>query len=272
MSDQAEPTRPKHRPLGLNQRGYRGEAIDIDALVATLVRSARKHGWSIDWLEGSRGLALPVLSRRPRHNSFRLYLSAGIHGDEPAGPLAVHDLIVRNLWPPDAGLWVCPCLNPSGFRQGTRRNLEGLDLNRDFLQPRSEEIQMHTRWLEQQTRFDLAICLHEDWEAKGFYLYDISSAAAESKATDIINAVAPFCPIDPATIIERRPAREGVIRPQFLPNRRRRWPEAFYLATRKSDIVYTFEAPSDYALEVRQAALMTAVRAAWLGMVPTGNR
>jgi hypothetical protein len=65
-----------------------------------------------------------------------LVITAGFHGEEPAGPLtlAEHlpDLIAyaraRNV-----GLRVYPCINPSGFERGTRYNASGEKPNNDFL-------------------------------------------------------------------------------------------------------------------------------------------
>ena len=30
------------------------------------------------------------------------------------------------------------------------------------------------RWLARQPNFDLAVCVHEDWESVGFYLYELN--------------------------------------------------------------------------------------------------
>ncbi|HPU57251.1 MAG TPA: hypothetical protein PLH97_13400, partial [Verrucomicrobiota bacterium] len=55
---------------------------------------------------------------------------------------------------------------------------------------------------------------------------------------------------------------DGVVRANIDPNDRPEWPEAFYLITRKTRLSYTLEAPSDYLMEVRVAALVTAVNTA----------
>jgi hypothetical protein len=47
----------------------------------------------------------------------------------------------------------------------------------------------------------------------------------------------------------------------LTPADRPQWPEAFYLITHKSRLSYTLEAPSDYPLPARVAALVAAVRA-----------
>jgi hypothetical protein len=63
-------------------------------------------------------------------------------------------------------------------------------------------------------------------------------------------------------MIEGRPAKNGIIRPDIDPRQRPEWPEAFYLLTHKTRLSYTLEAPSDFPLSTRVEALVVAVRAA----------
>ena len=78
----------------------------------------------------------------------------------------------------------------------------------------------------------------------------------------MIAAVQKVCPIDLSETIEGRPARGGIVRPNILPQQRPDWPEAFYLITYKSRLGCTLEAPSDFPLAVRVAALVAAMQAA----------
>ena len=61
-------------------------------------------------------------------------------------------------------------------------------------------------------------------------------------------------------MIEGRDAIRGVITPDIDPATRPQWAEAFYLVQNKTRQTYTLEAPSDFPLEIRVAALVTAVR------------
>jgi hypothetical protein len=54
-------------------------------------------------------------------------------------------------------------------------------------------------------------------------------------------------------------AQGGIIRPSTDLNSRPQWPEAFWLLTHKPGTLYP-EAPSDFPLTTRVAALATAVR------------
>ena len=142
-----------------------------------------------------------------------------------------------------------------------RENPEGLDLNRHYRDPVAPEIVAHVAWLKRQPPFDLCLCLHEDWEAHGFYLYELNPEGRRSIAEEIIQAVGGVCPIDRSEVIENRPAHGGIIRPDLDPRTRLQWPEAFFLIMHKTPLSYTLEAPSDFPLAMRVSALVAAVSA-----------
>ncbi len=269
------------RPLGKNANGYLGETIHIDAVLGDCVAAAEAHRWTVDRIpvdsqesllafvrrasvtatspstSGKSSAILPSSAQGPR-----IYISSGIHGDEPAAPLAVRQLLRENHWPAHVDLWLCPCLNPSGFRLQRRENAQGFDLNRQYLRPQAPEILAHIAWLHQQPPFDLCLCLHEDWEAHGFYVYELNPDDRPSLAESIVASASVACPIDLSDSIEGRPAHAGIIRPKVDPRSRPDWPEAFFLLTHKTRLSYTLEAPSDFPVSARVAALVAAVRAA----------
>ena len=143
-----------------------------------------------------------------------------------------------------------------------RENPDGLDLNRQYRRPEAPETLAHMSWLERQPRFDLSLCVHEDWESNGFYVYELNPENRPSLAEPIIESVEKVCPVDRSEVIEGRPAHNGIIRPTLDPNSRPDWPEAFFLITHKSPLSYTLEAPSDFPLTVRVAALVEGISAA----------
>ena len=252
--------------LGKNQGGYLGETIDIRAVLHDVQVAARAHGWSQEIFHEAGGFISLALHRKPEVRSqkseARIYISTGIHGDEPAGPLTALKLVRENRWPMNVEILMLPCLNPAGFTLNRRVNSNGIDLNRDYRHPKSAEVRAHIAWLERQPRFDLYLCLHEDWESLGFYLYEQNPDSKPSLADEMIEAIHKVCPIDPSNIIEDRPAKNGIIRPNIQPHERTDWPEAFYLITEKSRQGYTLEAPSDFELPVRVNALVAGVNAA----------
>ncbi len=233
------------------------------ALAARLEAAARAQGFRVDRFGEAEGVPLLGLSRRTPGVKPRIYLSAGIHGDEPAPPLALLDWLERG-WFDDRAVWfLCPLLNPTGLARGTRHNADDVDLNRDFKSPRTAEIRAHIAWLGRQPSFDLAICLHEDWEATGFYLYELNALGLPSPARAMLEAVSSVCPIEPAIIIDGRPTDEpGIIRPVADPLLRDTWPESIYLRHNHARLGYTIESPTARPLPQRIAALQAAVATA----------
>ncbi len=282
MGERREAAREARR-LGRNINGYLGETIDIDRLLLDCDAAAQRNGWTLEEIAVAPGFGLRAYTRpgsqsagtqrsqreaiesarvESSHRHRKVYISTGIHGDEPAGPVAVHQLLRDNPWPPQLDMWLCPCLNPAGFRQNRRENPEGLDLNRQYLHPEARETVAHIQWLKSQPPFDLTLCLHEDWESHGFYVYELNPDDRPSLAQAMVGQVAGVCPVDTSELIEGRPAQNGVIRPSFDPRSRPQWPEAFFLLTHKTRLSYTLEAPSDFTLAARVAALVTATKAA----------
>jgi hypothetical protein len=272
--------------LRKNISSYLGETIDIEAVLSDCLAAARTHGWSVEEIPVPSKPSLIALARSPSGNTphgrrvenrrnpspqtlspsdgereNRVYISTGIHGDEPAGPLAVRQLLQENQWPENASIWLCPCLNPTGFRSNRRENNQGVDLNREYLNTKAPETLAHIDWLGRQPAFDLCLCLHEDWESDGFYVYELNPEGKPSLADHIVAQVAEVCPIDRSDTIEGRPAQDGIIRPSVDPRSRPQWPESFYLLTYKTRLSYTLEAPSDFPLPARVAALVAGVRA-----------
>ena len=253
------------QPRGLNDGGYRGDCVDIQSVLADCLMAAQEHGWTVLWLKTKNDknqLRLLTLHRAPKYIRRRIYLSSGIHGDEPAAPLAMLRLLQTNDWPDDTELWLCPCLNPTGFPNNTRESAAGDDLNRDYKHSRTPEIAAHVAWLETLPDFDFTIQLHEDWEAKGFYFYVLNKGMMDGTPADprrVLKAVEFVCPIDHLPEIDGRKNDRGLIKLELDPAVRELWPEAFWLVMNKTRLSYTCEAPSDFEMEVRVKALVTAV-------------
>ncbi|HTR43947.1 MAG TPA: M14 family metallocarboxypeptidase [Pseudomonadales bacterium] len=254
--------------LGKNLGKYLGETVDIRAVLAEIEAAAQQQGWTSETFYTIGDFKLFALHRASRNetNRKRFYVSTGIHGDEPAGPLAALKLLQENRWPDNLEIWMCPCLNPIGFTLNTRENANGLDLNRGYLNAVAEEIIAHIAWLERQPLFDLCTLLHEDWESNGFYLYEQNPDGRPTFAEKMIEAVEKVCPIDRSEIIEGREAIGGIVRAKIDPRSWPAWPEAFYLIMNKTRQSYTVEAPSDFPLTTRVSALAAAVNAAINGL------
>lgn len=101
-----------------------------------------------------------------------IHLAAGVHGDEPAGVLALLALAQEGRFDARFAYRIWPCTNPTGFAAGTRGNAEGEDINRSFGRgggtPEARAIVMANR----DRKFALALDLHEDDEASEPYVYE----------------------------------------------------------------------------------------------------
>ena len=236
--------------------------VDPLSLAAQLEGAGARAGFTIEAFGDSGGVPLLALTKRTPGPRPRIYLSAGIHGDEPAPPLALLSLIESGEFDARAVWFICPMLNPHGLARATRENASGTDLNRDYRHLASHEVRAHVGWLESQPNFDLAVCVHEDWESTGFYLYELNPDGRPSLAEPMIAAVSGICPIDPSPLIEGREARGGIIRPLLNPLEREKWPESIYLQVHHTRLSYTIETPSSLPLATRVAALRTALGAA----------
>lgn len=114
----------------------------------------------------------------------RVHMTAGVHGDEPAGPWALLSIVDGGLLDQRFAYRIWPCTNPSGYAAGTRVNAEGQDVNRSFSEgastPESRAIMAENRGYQ----YAVALDLHEDFEADGFYCYEpvIDGSAPLSQA------------------------------------------------------------------------------------------
>jgi len=225
--------------------------------------AARRAGFKSELYGEVQGHPLLAYTRRTPGPRPRVYLSAGIHGDEPAPPWALLRL-VESGWFDERCVWfVCPLLNPTGFIQQTRGNHAAIDLNRDYQVPLTAEVQTHIAWLQHQPVFDLAICLHEDWESRGFYLYELNPENRPTLAPAMIAAARTLGPVESAGIIDGRAADEpGIVRPVSDPLLRETWPETIYLRKHHGSLDYTLETASALPLEQRIATQCAALRGA----------
>lgn len=240
---------------------YHGETIDIKAILERVKKAGEAHGWTREVYYNNE-FDFVGMTRKTNTTSHpkNIYISAGIHGDEPAGPLALLQLLEEDSLPRDANFFVCPCLNPRGFVENTRENEKKIDLNRDYKDPKTPEVQAHVSWLEKQPEFDLSLCFHEDWESKGFYLFCAKKTAPA--ALEITAEVAKVFPIDLSSTIDGFPAEKGLVIPDMDIHKIPQWPEALYLREKKKAMNFTFEAASVFPLEERVKVLVTAAQKA----------
>jgi predicted deacylase len=240
--------------------------VNVEAYSERLHACARASGFVVEKYGRIGDFDLPVLVREGDVDPApSVYLSAGVHGDEPAGPIAVLELLKRKLLPGSARLTVFPLVNPEGLVRRTRTNAEGIDLNRDYgFENRSVETRAQLDWIGDQ-RFNLVLCLHEDSDGEGFYVYthDEQGHAVEY-ATLALEAARPYTGIDPREEIDDMPARNGQMRPppEVVDRNRTDLPEALRLFFHHGPrLTITTETPSGFAITNRVEAQCAAVSA-----------
>jgi hypothetical protein len=191
-----------------------------------------------------------------------VYLSAGIHGDEPAGPLALLELLSGGVFDERFCWAIVPMLNPDGLWAGTRGNAVGVDLNRDYLQRESAEVRGHVEWMEAMSVPDVFVSLHEDWEVVGFYLYEIRLGGDQPDRTrELLEEARKVFPLEDGPLIDGHEIREaGWIFHGVDPDDPMGWPEAIFLSHRGCPLSYTLETPSQAALEERVKCQVNVVK------------
>ena len=145
----------------------------------------------------------------------RFGLFAGIHGDEPAGVLALIRLVDVLLDQPElaAGyrLFLYPACNPTVLIAGKRLSATGKDLNRQFWKNSSEvEVQL----LEAEIRshkFHGLISLHADDTSHGLYGFVRGAVLSKGLLEPALSAGETVLPRNADPLIDGFPAHNGII-------------------------------------------------------------
>ncbi len=234
---------------------------DYRHLVARWRRIARGTGLKLEAF--ARAGEFPIYCLRSRSRSSDaggLYLSTGIHGDEPAGPEALASwaearlpALVRS---PDAPpLMILPCLNPWGLVNNQRTDQRDRDLNRLFdrvnLAPIRELKRLLAGW-----RFDFGLSLHEDFDARGIYGYELQEGApGKDWGPGLLSTCSKVIPIDPRRQIDGRVFTGGLMIRRRQIQRIPVHAETIYLHLQKqTKHTFTFETPSEFSLTRRVRA------------------
>ena len=241
----------------------RQQAHDVTVLLARWKRAAAEAGWSVTSL--CRAGAYPVLALRTRASGDDgLYLSGGMHGDEPAGAWGLFEWFQAHGGRLSSKpMVVFPCLNPGGLSLNTRATLEGEDLNRQFHRTDHPLVSAWRAWIGGQ-RFRLALCLHEDYDGQGVYCYELYHPQHPPLADRLLAACEHVIPRDPRPRIDGRKAVRAVVRRARAPVDLPGFPEAIALHLGIADHNLTFESPSEYSfyhrVRVHEAFVSAAVR------------
>ncbi len=180
-----------------------------------------------------------------------IYLSAGVHGDEPAGAWALLEWAEQNVKELRHGAFLLvPCFNPVGFICNTRVNAHGVDINRCFDELEDPLMATWQSWITSRV-LSLGLCLHEDYDAEGCYIYELS-AGTRAFCGSILKTCESLMPRDPRSLIDGHAAKRGIIRRERAP-KGITGPEAIVLRRLGCPITLTFETASEMAIAERVA-------------------
>jgi hypothetical protein len=245
----------------------RHRAHDVEALLGRWGAVAIEA--DLSWEELLPGV--PFLRTKGEwHPERAFYISAGIHGDEPAGTEGLITWAEGQIdWLREGSVVLVPCFNPEGIQRNHRLDAAGYDLNREFHGDRHPLI---ATWKEHVAglRFRLAMCLHEDYDATGTYLYELGEGE-NSIGGACLDACAEFIPREEREEVEGRIMDRGLLFhgedfADLVAEMDEGLPEAIYLRAHHAASVLTFETPSEYGLDMRVAAQVRCIEAA-LGQI-----
>jgi murein peptide amidase A len=133
-----------------------------------------------------------------------ILITAGVHGDEPAGVHAVLEFLEKEAANyKDIRFYVFPCVNPSGIDKNRAQNAQNENINRKFVDGSTNQeaalvIKKLKAW---NTRFTLALDLHEVphyWAEEGWtekdnpreaYLYETQTDPSKRIGRKMIDAL-----------------------------------------------------------------------------------
>jgi len=150
---------------------------------------------------------------------IRIALFGSIHGDEPAGALALAQLLIDISRKPELAenfqLQVYPICNPTGFEDNTRCSRRGRDLNREFWKASLEaEVQILERELR-NGHFSGLIQLHADDTSDGVYGFVRGHTLTENLLRPALAEAGKILPRNVNATIDGFAARDGIIYDQY---------------------------------------------------------
>jgi hypothetical protein len=146
---------------------------------------------------------------------IRVGIFAGIHGDEPAGPLALVEFLRALVAEPAVAenylIHAYPICNPTGFEKCTRVSAAHCDLNREFWKTSGQpEVQLIERELRER-HFHGLIQLHADDTSDGIYGFVRGHTLSENLLKPALAAAASILPRNINAQIDGFAAKEGII-------------------------------------------------------------
>ena len=185
-----------------------------------------------------------------------VFLSAGMHGDEPAGVHAIIRFLNTDLhrYTDRFNFVALPCLNPSGFDTGIHNTASGLNLNDHFGKQSGDAV---VRIIEAKLKslapsILLAFDLHEDnsGDQRGCYVYEKISKSTDRIAHRVLEILAPT-DICKQPVIYGETNVNGVIEENLDGSQAASGSLDWYLKANGAHHVMVVETPSVWPIEKR---------------------
>lgn len=159
---------------------------------------------------------LPILAVTAIHNNNNptVFISGGVHGDEPAGTQAAVKFVKEHMrgWINFYNFVVIPCVNPVGYQINIREGSEFQDINREFFhETTSPENKLILKFLAKLDvrSYIMTIDLHEtraqerpaseypvnERHPDGFHMWEICSEEENRIGNYVIDAVKEIMPV-----------------------------------------------------------------------------
>ncbi len=234
-------------------------AHDYKMLITRWKQLAKKAGLEICPLAKQERDQVFGLRSRGGSDEEGWYLSAGVHGDEPAAVWALLEWAEANQkMLRQETVMIFPCVNPWGFINNVRMDNKGRDLNRMFQNKTLPFFRAWRKFIGNQ-QFRLTLNLHEDYDAQGLYVYELVPRGLKisDQVFDQIESIIPRenrASIDGQRINRGIIRRSGNMRQVVEEQLEGGYPEAIYLYLNHTRVAMTFETPSEFAFHERVRA------------------
>jgi hypothetical protein len=217
MLPDSAPFPPQPPPPVTERRSIKKLLLPLFLQVGTSAQSLRAESIGF-WRSGEDRYWMPrVVFRGPESDEpmLKLAIFAGIHGDEPAGVLALVDFLKALEETPWFGrsyrIYMYPLVNPTGYEDGTRQARCGKDLNREFWRSSTEpEVALIEQELLEQ-RFDGIISLHSDDTSEGLYGFVRGATLAKHLLEPALAVAESALPVNQSNLIDGFHAVNGII-------------------------------------------------------------
>jgi len=242
---------------------FQGRRVhDYTFLIKRWIGLAREIGLNVQVYATAEAFDLLCFRSQALKQKGGVYLSAGVHGDEAAATEGLYEwaqLYASIL--SELPVMIFPCLNPWGLLSNRRTDSENRDLNRSYHLDELARIRAQ-KDLIQGYSFRLAMCLHEDYDARGAYLYEACNSLPRC-GRELLAAAANYAPIDKGRMLEARSFDVlWMIARRINFTKFRILTEGMYLALHHSERTITTETPSEYDLGRRIQAQIAMVQRA----------